>query len=379
MRTNTPTQSSPALDQLRQQLDEVDRQLIETMARRQAIVARIGQVKHAAGGQLRDFRRERQVLEQVRSKALAIGLDAELAEAVMRRLIGSSLAAQEQDRLRWSSTGQGRSALVIGGSGKMGGWMCRFLADQGFAIEVADPVRPGDPELPWRADWRDGGLDQDLIVVAAPLRHSSRLITELAQAQPKALVFDIGSLKTPLADALLDARRAGLKICSVHPMFGPDTMLLAGRHVMFIDLGDPTAVAEAQALFSSTSAELVQMGLDEHDELIAYVLGLSHALNIAFFTALADSGAAAPRLAQLSSTTFDRQLAVASQVAQENPRLYFEIQHLNAHGDKALHALEQAVTRLCKAVRGGNEMDFVALMERGRGYLAARPPSRGAP
>ena len=29
------------------------------------------------------------------------------------------------------------------------------------------------------------------------------------------------------------------------------------------------------------------MGLDEHDRLIAYVLGLSHALNIAFFSALA--------------------------------------------------------------------------------------------
>ena len=41
------------------------------------------------------------------------------------------------------------------------------------------------------------------------------------------------------------------------------------------------------------------MGLDEHDRLIAYVLGLSHALNIAFFTALADSGEAAPRLAKL--------------------------------------------------------------------------------
>jgi chorismate mutase/prephenate dehydrogenase len=297
----------------------------------------------------------------------------------MRRLIGSSLTAQEQDRLRWASTGQGRSALVIGGSGKMGGWMCRFLADQGFAIEVADPLRPTDPELPWRADWRDGRLDQDVIVIAAPLRHSSRLIAELAQARPQGLVFDIGSLKTPLADALRDAGRAGLKICSVHPMFGPDTMLLAGRHVIFIDLGNTAAVAEAQALFSPTSAELVQMGLDEHDELIAYVLGLSHALNIAFFTALADSGAAAPRLAQLSSTTFDRQLAVASQVAQENPRLYFEIQHLNTHGDKALRALEQAVARLCQAVRSGSEVDFVALMERGRGYLAARPASRGAP
>ena len=379
MSIDPPSQSSPALDQLRQRLDQVDRQLIECIAERQQIVAEIGRVKHADGGQLRDFRRERQVLDRVRNRAAEVGLDGNLAEEVMRRLIGSSLAAQEQDRVRWSTAGHGRRALVIGGSGKMGGWICRFLADQGFAVEVADPTRPADLDLPWRREWQSGPLDHDVIVVAAPLGRSAAIIDGLAQVCPSGLVFDIGSLKSPLAEALRKARSAGLRICSVHPMFGPDTMLLSGRHVIFIDLGDPLAVSQAQSLFSPTSAELVSMGLDEHDELIAYVLGLSHAVNIAFFSALADSGAAAPRLAQLSSTTFDRQLAVASQVAQENPRLYYEIQHLNAHGDKALSALEQAVARLCQAVRSSDEVDFVAMMERGRGYLAARPPSRGAP
>ena len=102
-------------------------------------------------------------------------------------------------------------------------------------------------------------------------------------------------------------------------MFGPDTELLSGRHVIFIDLGNAEALQEAQELFAPTMAERVVMGLDEHDRLIAYVLGLSHALNIAFFTALADSGEAAPRLARLSSTTFDAQLEVASRVAAESP------------------------------------------------------------
>ncbi|MBK6349574.1 MAG: prephenate dehydrogenase/arogenate dehydrogenase family protein [Proteobacteria bacterium] len=82
-------------------------------------------------------------------------------------------------------------------------------------------------------------------------------------------------------------------------MFGPDTELLSGQHVIFIDLGDAAALAEARALFGSTMADLVVMGLDEHDRLIAFVLGLSHALNIAFFTALAESGEAAPRLAHV--------------------------------------------------------------------------------
>ena len=96
------------------------------------------------------------------------------------------------------------------------------------------------------------------------------------------------------------------------------------------------------------------MGLDEHDRLIAYVLGLSHALNIAFFTALADSGEAAPRLAQLSSTTFDSQLDVASRVAAESPELYFEIQSLNEYGGESLLALQKAVERLVAAVKTKN-------------------------
>lgn len=373
------SQSSPDLDRLRARLDEIDTLLVQTIAERQSIVAQIGKVKHSAGGQLRDFRRERQVLDKVRRSATAAGMQADLAEDIMRRLIGSSLTTQEQDRVRWSGAGQGRHALVIGGSGKMGGWMARFLADQGFAVEVADPHRPTDPELPWRSDWRSGALDQDLIVVAAPLGISASVLSELVERRPAGLIFDVGSLKTPLAEPLRSAAKAGLKICSVHPMFGPDTVLLSGRHVIFIDLGSAAALAEARALFSPTSAELVDMDLDEHDQLIAYVLGLSHAVNIAFFSALTDSGAAAPRLAQLSSTTFDRQLAVASQVANENPRLYYEIQKLNAHGTQALDALERAVHNLTQAVRDGDEVAFVSMMERGRGYLAARPPGRGAP
>lgn len=374
-----PSQSSPDLDRLRARLDDVDALLVRTIAERQQIVAQIGKVKHGAGGQLRDFRRERLVLDKVRKAASAADLSPDLAEEVMRRLIGSSLTTQEQDRVRWSGAGLGRRALIIGGSGKMGGWMARFLADQGFAVEVADPTQPSDPEQPWRRRWQDGELDHDLIVLAAPLGASAAILSELALQRPKGLIFDVGSLKTPLAEALLQAATSGLKICSVHPMFGPDTVLLSGRHVIFIDLGNAAAVVEARALFSPTSAELVDMELDEHDELIAYVLGLSHAVNIAFFSALADSGAAAPRLAQLSSTTFDRQLAVATQVANENPRLYFEIQKLNAHGQSALVGLERAVKQLRDAVRDGDEVAFVSMMERGRGYLSARPAGRGAP
>ena len=135
--------------------------------------------------------------------------------------------------------------------------------------------------------------------------------------------------------------------------------------MIFIDLGDQGALKEAQELFAPTMAERVVMGLDEHDRLIAYVLGLSHALNIAFFTALAESGEAAPRLAKLSSTTFDSQMDVASRVAHESPDLYFEIQSLNDYGEESLLALQGGGGAADPAVQSRRRRAFTALMERG--------------
>ena len=114
------------------------------------------------------------------------------------------------------------------------------------------------------------------------------------------------------------------------------------------------------------------MDIGEHDRLIAYVLGLSHALNIAFFTSLAESGEKLPQLADMSSTTFDEQLKVAEKVGAESPQLYFEIQRLNPHGLAPLHDLASAVQRIIDLVEAGDEVAFIELMQRGHEYLARR-------
>ena len=293
----------------------------------------------------------------------------------MQVLIRSSLTLQEGRRVARLGGGGGRRALVIGGSGRMGDWFARFLSSQGFVVEIADPL-PSSGAFQWIDDWRGSPLDHDLVVVAAPLRITAEILRELAERKPTGIVFDIGSLKSPLREPLKALRDAGVKVTSVHPMFGPDTALLSGAHVIVVDLGNTEANRVAESLFASTMAKVVPMSLERHDRVVAYILGLSHALNIVFFTALAESGATAKHLTELSSTTFDRQLAVASRVADENPHLYFEIQHLNDYGTESLAALLNAVERLRSVVREGDEAGFVELMERGRSYLAGM--SRGS-
>ena len=363
------------LDELRAALTDLDGQLVELVARRQALSEQVAEVKRATGRPTRDFGREREVILRARTAASELGVSPNLAESLLRRLIESSLTTQEHARVAAQAQGSGKRALVIGGRGKMGAWFADFLASQGFRVVIADP-QGGLPGFDTIADWQQDPLDFDLIVLATPLSVTAGLLEVLARRAPRGLIFDLGSLKTPLRAGLDALVKAGCRVTSLHPMFGPDTALLSGRHVIFIDLGVAEALREAQELFAPTMAERVVMSLDEHDRLIAYVLGLSHALNIAFFTALADSGEAAPRLAKLSSTTFDAQLDVASRVAAESPELYFEIQSLNEYGGESLLALQEAVERLVASVKSGDSGEFTALMNRSRAYFDVRAAAR---
>lgn len=359
------------LDALRQRLLEADRKILEAVAERQVLVAEIGRTKLQSGVPLRDFQREKEVLEQARHHAAAFNVDLDLAEEIVRALIRSALTRQEQARVAASGQGTGRSALIIGGAGKMGRWFGDFLDSQGYRVEISDPAGPVEG-FGFRTDWEAPVPPHDLVVVAASLAASARILHRLAELRPPGLIFDVGSLKSPLIPGLQALAATGCRVTSLHPMFGPDTRLLSGRHVLFCDAGHPEATAEARAIFDSTMAQQIEMPLAAHDRFVAYVLGVSHALNIAFVSALAGSGEDAPALARLSSTTFDAQLEVASRVVRENPHLYYEIQALNAYGDEALRSLERAVAQVAESVRARDEPGFVLLMEKGRAYLEGR-------
>ena len=155
----------------------------------------------------------------------------------------------------------------------MGVWMSRYLDMVGYHVDVADPV---ETETPFNRvdDWEGVINDYDLVVVAVPLRPSNAILHRLAELKPRGLIFDIGSLKSPMRTGLEALAGSGCRVCSVHPMFGPDEIGLSGRHILFVDVGNAEALAEARALFAHTAADCVDLSLEEHDEVMAWVLGL---------------------------------------------------------------------------------------------------------
>src|SRR6478609_4909262 len=85
------------LEPLRNELGDIDREILALVARRQSVAQRIGQIKRDAGIPTRDYRQERDVVERARAAAVQHGLTATLGEELILALIRGSLTVQEKD------------------------------------------------------------------------------------------------------------------------------------------------------------------------------------------------------------------------------------------------------------------------------------------
>jgi prephenate dehydrogenase len=155
-------------------------------------------------------------------------------------------------------------------------------------------------------------------------------------------------------------------------MFGPKAEVLSGRNILICETGDAASTEAVEALFRQSTARLVRVPLERHDEWMAQILGLSHLTSLCFADTLLGSGFAFSELSAMGSTTFNAQSGVTSSVVNENPDLYFEIQAENRFTPGLLQRMERSLGEYREAVLGRNREAFKRKMEASRGYFAGR-------
>jgi chorismate mutase/prephenate dehydrogenase len=362
---------SPArlLEQHRRDIEALDRRILHLVCERLELARSIGALKRQAGVPLRNFAVEAQVHRRMEGACADLGLEPGIGSDLAHYLIDKAVAEQAT-HLDAVYSGDRLHALVVGGRGGMGSWMASFLAGQGHRVSVLDPA-PGHGPFPEVPDLETGVRDSDLVVVAVPMHATAAVLEDLAGLEPNAVVAEMCSLKEHLRPTLDRLSAAGLRMVSFHPMFGPDVRMLCGRTVVFCTESDPDGLALVRGLFESTSAELIELGIAEHDRRMAVVLGLTHLSNLVYARALDLSGVAAAELDRVAGVTFRHQIETTREVASENPELYFEIQALNPVTAETGGWLVQAVEEWMAAVDGGDGAAFTGLMESSRAFLDA--------
>ncbi len=340
---------------LRRRLGEIDAELLALAAERIRIGRAVGEAKLRDGLPTVDYAQERVVLDRARAAARQVGLAEPVAEDLLAGLIRASVTAQEADRVRGAAVGTGKRAVVVGGAGRMGAWFAEFLAALGYRTAIVDPAASALENERGRSSLAEA----DLVLCATPPRVTADLYDAWCSAPPRGVVCDIASIKTPIVTPIARLRAAGAGVASIHPMFGPGTVLLRDTDVVVCDTGDAEARALVEALFAPTTARLVRLPLAEHDRVMADLLALAHATAIGFSLALpADDH-------PVRSTTFQALERIAAGVVRESPAVYYEIQAANPHAAAAVARLRAALDRLAGAVAGQDAAGFAALMAEG--------------
>jgi chorismate mutase/prephenate dehydrogenase len=326
---------------------EIDAQIVELLGERTRLAVSMSSAEP-----------EEITISSYRSIAESLAFDPDAAESVCKILLREAEEARASGTVPFADP---KKICIIGGCGKMGGWLEHTLTSSGHTVTLIDKrARNGL--------MTEDAAGHDVVIIATPISSVDGILKDLDRICGDQLIFDISSLKSPFLSTLkeIGSRK---RVCSVHPMFGPGARSMYDRNLIVCDCGNKEAADAASALFAGRGGNIVRLDADDHDRYMSYVLGLSHAVNIAFFTAIERSGIPFGEFMKVASTTFRKNVDTNESVALEDPHLYYEIQHLNARSEKVWSEFSDAVQAVRKASLSEDPGDFTELMMRGREFF----------
>lgn len=353
---------------LRDEIQAIDVELLETVARRLEVAREIGLVKEKDGLQVRDLAREKLVVAEYARNAISLGIEEDIASRLAGILVEGSVRVQKDSRSR---NLKGKTALIVGGAGRMGEWTCRFLSNRGADVVVWDPR--GKLEGYENVESLGQSASKaDIVVVASPPGTCQEELQAVLDSRPKGLVFDLCSVKSHISGSLREGAKQGLLVTSVHPMFGPRVPTPKNQNIIICDCGCKKANEQASSLFSKAGARVSIVGLEKHDELMTYVLGLSHLCTLIFAGTVAKSGNDISAYGEVQGPTFSRMSRMARELLNESKRVYHDIQALNPHTRQMIANMETVTRELRKASLDSDPARFADIMESDKKYIEVR-------
>jgi chorismate mutase / prephenate dehydrogenase len=354
------TTGARPLSVLRGELDALDRDILELLARRQAIVAEVAGTKRMTGAPIRDLARERGLLEDRKAQARTLGLPAGTVESVWRLLMMASREHQAALRTEMPVEVAPKRIAIVGGSGGMGQALTRLFGDLGHEVLVADldtTLRPVE-----------AAKSADVVVVSVPIRATADVIREIGpHVRDDALLMDITSLKQAPIEAMLASTRAS--VVGTHPMFGPCVHTFTGQRVVLCR-------ARGDAWFDWVAKTLAARGLvtteaeaKQHDRAMSVVQVLLHYQTQVLGLTLSRLDVSLDETLAFTSPAYLLEAYVAARHFAQSPDLYGPIEMLNPETAKVVSAFEGAARDVSAILTSEDQAAFDGLFATVRAYF----------
>ena len=345
---------------LRAMVDVLDRDLLQIVVRRMALVGEIAAYKRQHGLRIRDVQREREILEDRCDRAESMGLPRGEIESVFRVLMRASREHQASLRAELPYETEARTVAVIGGHGRLGAVMVRMFGDLGHQVIVADvdtPLGAGD-----------AASVADVVIVSVPIDATEDVIRVVGpRVREDALLMDVTSIKEAPVAAMLEATRAS--VVGTHPLFGPNVHSLQGQRVVVCRARGEEWANWVVRMFQARGLSVQETSPAHHDRMMAVVQVLTHFQTQVLGLTLARLGTSLEDTLRFTSPAYLMELYVTARHFDQSPELYGPIEMRNPATGQVTSAFGAAAAEVAGILAAADRDRFRALFEEVREFF----------
>ncbi|WEU40486.1 MAG: prephenate dehydrogenase/arogenate dehydrogenase family protein [Candidatus Odinarchaeum yellowstonii] len=263
---------------------------------------------------------------------------------------------------------------VLGGAGRLGAWVTRFLKLHNIQTVIATPnpdkYRSFINKIKVEAynDNRKAAGIADGVIVSVPLDENVKVLKEILPfMKPNTFIIELASIKTPVEKFLTEnleyIRERNISFLSVHPMFGPGAKSLKRKNIILIPHPSNQNLLESvKEYLKKQGANVIECSYLEHDRKIALTLALPHFLTM-LFAAVVNNHNFNTDIEKYAGTTFKILKLLADSLLTESWRLYAHIQIDNEYTIEILESLKDYFNKLVKLIEDKNTSGFEKFWE----------------
>ena len=338
------------LENLRELIDGVDKQLLNLLRKRLDLVAQVGTVKHAAGVPIYAPQREASMLAKRRKEASEMDISPQLIEDILRRLMRESYLNEKDVGFKQVKTDLGH-IVIVGGEGQLGGLFSQMLTLSGYQVKSLD-------KDDWhRADELFDGAG--MVIVTVPIKITCDLIREKLNNLPEQCILaDLTSIKSEPLNAMLAAHKG--PVVGLHPMFGPDVGSLAKQVVVVCDGRGAESYQWLLEQITIWGARIVNENAEKHDKAMQLVQAMRHFSSFVYGVNLCKEEADIESLLQFSSPIYRLELAMVGRLFAQDPELYADIIFAQEGSQVAISDYLDNYRDALTLLQTGNREAFVA-------------------
>ncbi|OOF68227.1 bifunctional chorismate mutase/prephenate dehydrogenase [Rodentibacter caecimuris] len=304
-----------SLAELRTEIDQVDKQLLQLIKKRLELVSQVGEVKHQQGLPIYVPEREAEMLQGRRQDAKQLGVSPDLIENILRRLMRESYHNENQQGFKTLNQ-KINKVVIVGGKGKLGGLFVRYLRASGYGVSILE-----------REDWENAHsilASADVIIISVPITKTVETIERLKPfLTENMLLADLTSVKKQPLNKMLEVHSGA--VVGLHPMFGPDISSMAKQLIVCCHGRFSERYQWLLEQMQMWGAKIYQTTAQEHDKNMTYIQALRHFATFSSGLHLSKQPIKLANLLALSSPIYRLELAMIGRLFAQNAELYADI------------------------------------------------------